>query len=95
MEVIPYTLGVVLFTFAVYWSAANMAATPGTPVFGLFRYRESTQGKGKVPAAQPDGRRRFQPEAARPGAARPGGARPGAGGGGTARGDALRRLPRR
>lgn len=75
MEILPYTIGVVLFTLAIYWSAANTAAKPGTPVFGLFRYREAPGDKANAPGNPSDGRRRFQPDAVRPGVARPDAAR--------------------
>jgi hypothetical protein len=56
MEIFPYLLNVILFAFAIYWSAANGAAKPGTPTFGLFRYRETTED---APKPQPAGIRRL------------------------------------
>jgi len=35
---------VVMFAFAIYWSAANYTRPPGTPSFGLFRYRDKKGG---------------------------------------------------
>ncbi len=59
MEIVPYLLDVLLFVFALYWSAANAAAKPGTPSFGLFRYKEggSEVEKAKAKAPPPGVRR--------------------------------------
>ena len=52
MEIFPYLIDVIMFGFACYWSAANMARDPGTPTFGLFRYRETRKKEADVkPAA--------------------------------------------
>jgi hypothetical protein len=60
MEVFPYILDVVMFVFACYWSAANAARDPGTPTFGLFRYREKPKAadSSKPGVAQGFARRR-------------------------------------
>jgi len=82
MEVVPYILDVLMFTLAVYWSAAN-AAAKGGKVFGLFRYRD-TPGVSAAPADPAKDRRRvFQPAVpgqAAPGQAAPRGPAPGRGG---------------
>lgn len=57
MEIIPYLLDVILFVFALYWSAANATAKPGTPSFGLFRYREVGTSDDKAKAPPPGIRR--------------------------------------
>ncbi len=52
MEVFPYILDVVMFAFACYWSAANVARDPGTPSFGLFRYKEKAKVEQVSKASQ-------------------------------------------
>ena len=100
MEIVPYILDVLLFTFAIYWSAANAAAKPGTKVFGLFRYRE-TPGVATTTDDTANNRRRvFQPQqpAAAPRRAPPPGpppGRPGPGSRDNLRTPPTRRLPGR
>lgn len=53
MEVFPYILDVVMFAFAVYWSAANYARPPGAPSYGLFRFRETRKGVDPATLEQP------------------------------------------
>ena len=57
MEIIPYLLDVLLFVFALYWSAANASSKPGTPSFGLFRYKEAGTEAEKAKAPPPGIRR--------------------------------------
>lgn len=52
MEIFPYLIDVIVFTFAIYWSGANAVRDEGTNTFGLFRYRESRKGGEKLTAAQ-------------------------------------------
>lgn len=60
MEVIPYFLSIIVTIIALYWSAGQFRRKPGTPITGLFRYREDG----------PSTRARDKPEPNRP--ARPG-----------------------
>lgn len=57
MEILPYSLSVLVFTLAVYWSAANVASKPGTPSFGLFRYRDAAPGPIERPGFRQGGGR--------------------------------------
>lgn len=57
MEIIPYLIDVLLFCFALYWSAANAAVKPGGRTFGLFRYREHMNDKGEPEDKRPAGLR--------------------------------------
>ena len=43
MEVVPYFLSIIVTVVALYWSAAQFRRKPGTPLTGLFRYREAEQ----------------------------------------------------
>jgi hypothetical protein len=40
MEIFPYILSVLLTALVIRWSRAMAARKPGTPVSGLFRYRD-------------------------------------------------------
>lgn len=85
MEILPYTIGVLMFAFVVYWSAANTPVAPGTPIFGLFRYREVERTLAVRPANRPGGRRPVRTGSAPPDSLRPDTLRP----------DARRRPPGR
>ncbi len=56
MEVIPYFLSIIVTIIALYWSAAQFRRKPGTPISGLFRYREagrSTRARDKAEPNRP------------------------------------------
>ncbi len=100
MEIVPYILDVLMFTFAIYWSAANAAAKPGTKVFGLFRYRETPGVAATVDDAARNRRRVFQPQQPAPAPRRPptpgpAATRPGPAGRDSLRTPPTRRLPGR
>ena len=67
MEAAIYFIDVTLALVAMYWAVSNSSRPPGTPTFGLFRYRETYDAAGRK-------NRRAGP-ASPPGAARPPGFR--------------------
>ena len=58
MEIFPYMFSVLLTALVLHWSRLAAQGKPGTPVSGLFRYRNKP---GK--AWRPSGRRSFPPSA--------------------------------
>jgi len=66
MEIFPYMFSVVLTALVLHWSRLAAGRRPGTPVTGLFRYRDRP-GKMRLPTAtagSPPGQRALGPEAA-------------------------------
>ena len=63
MEIVPYLFSVLLTALVIHWSRVNAARKPGTPVAGLFRYRDglarppARPAKPWRPAATADRRR--------------------------------------
>ncbi len=41
MEIFPYIFSVLITAWVIHWSRVMAARKPGTPLSGLFRYRES------------------------------------------------------
>jgi hypothetical protein len=58
MEIFPYMFSVLLTALVLYWSRVTARRKPGTPVSGLFRYRDKP---GKV--WRPSGGRSYAPSA--------------------------------
>jgi hypothetical protein len=52
MEIFPYILTVLLTALVIRWSRVMAARAPGTPISGLFRYRDRP-GKALPPAPGP------------------------------------------
>lgn len=56
MEIFPYFFSVLLAALAIGWSTATARRKPGTPVSGLFRYREMPAPSASPPAKSAPGR---------------------------------------
>jgi hypothetical protein len=55
VEIFPYIFSVLLTALVMWWSRTTAGRKPGTPVTGLFRYRDKP-GKPKRPAKPPSWR---------------------------------------
>jgi hypothetical protein len=51
MEIVPYIFSVLLTALVMRWSCLAVARKPGTPLSGLFAYRDKP-GKALPPAAK-------------------------------------------
>ncbi len=47
MEIFPYLTTVLLTLLVLHWSVRNVDRERGTPVFGLFRYRDQPRRRTK------------------------------------------------